>query len=117
MNDNVAMTRPVALLLISAMCASGQTPFRPPATPLMTPALPNDLDILSRPVTYLVWDVASSDGRPHAVSLYCDALAELAVNTPDQPLDWSRFKLNGADVLRAGSRQQPMLEKFGDNLR
>src|ERR1039457_1043919 len=83
----------------------------------LTPALPNDLDILSRPVTYLVWNVASTDGRTHAASLYCDALADLAIDTPDQPLDWSRLKLNGADVLRAGSRQQPILEKSGDNLR
>jgi hypothetical protein len=199
------MTRFAALLLLPVACAAGQTPFRPPATPLiahdpyfsiwsmsdtlngsptrhwtgtphtltsyvrvdgttyrlmgddpnrtredlkspplpqtelrllptrtiyrfagagvqvtltfLTPALPNDLEILSRPVTYLVWDVVSNDGRPHAVSLYCDASAELAVNTNDQVVDWSRFKLNGADVLRAGSRQQSMLEKFGDNLR
>ena len=83
----------------------------------LTPALPNDLDILSRPLTYLVWEAKSVDGKEHAVSIYFDASAELVVNTPDQPVAWSRFKLGGLSVLRMGSQQQPVLEKSGDNLR
>ena len=35
-----------------------------------TPALPNDLDVLARPVTYLTWDVKSVDGQADKVSLY-----------------------------------------------
>jgi hypothetical protein len=83
----------------------------------LTPALPEDLDVLSRPVTYVVWDVKSTDGREHAVSLYFDACAELAVNTSDQLVAWSRFQVGKLSVLRMGSQQQPMLEKDGDNLR
>ena len=41
----------------------------------------------------------------------------LAVNTADQPVEWSRFRLDGMDALRLGSQQQPVLEKDGDNLR
>src|SRR5437879_3384970 len=37
-----------------------------------TPALLDDLDVLARPVTYLTWDVRSTDGQPHDVSLYFD---------------------------------------------
>src|SRR5512141_782653 len=33
----------------------------------MTPSLPWDLDVLSRPVTYITWNVASADGMPHQV--------------------------------------------------
>jgi len=83
----------------------------------LTPALPHDLDILSRPLTYLVWEAKSVDGKEHAVSIYFDASAELVVNTPDQPVAWSRFKLGELSVLRMGSQQQPVLEKVGDNLR
>ncbi|MGH9665493.1 MAG: DUF4964 domain-containing protein, partial [Bryobacteraceae bacterium] len=36
----------------------------------VTPAFPDDLDILSRPATYIVWRVRSRDGRDHDVSLY-----------------------------------------------
>ena len=28
-----------------------------------TPAFPQDLDLLSRPVTYLTWNLASTDGK------------------------------------------------------
>src|SRR6266496_2781687 len=51
-----------------------------------TPALPDDLDVLSRPLTYLEWSAASTDGREHEVSIYFDAASDLAVNTPDQPV-------------------------------
>ena len=55
--------------------------------------LPHDLDVLSRPATYLTWDAVSTDGRPHDVALYFDASSELAVNTPDQPVTWGRLQL------------------------
>jgi uncharacterized damage-inducible protein DinB len=83
----------------------------------LTPALPHNLEVLSRPVTYVVWEASSTDGSEHDVSLYFEASAELVVNTPDQPVTWSRFKLGDLSVLRMGSEQQPVLEKSGDNLR
>ena len=83
----------------------------------MTPALPDDLDILSRPVTYLTWEARSTDGKPHAVTLYFDCSSLLAVNTPDQRVAWSRMRLPGMQALRAGSADQPVLAKSGDNLR
>ncbi len=83
----------------------------------LTPTLPADLDVMSRPVTYVEWEVASADGRDHEVAAYFDGSQELAVNTPDQPVAWSRFRVDGQDVLRMGTRQQPVLEKVGDDLR
>ncbi len=83
----------------------------------MTPALPDDLDILSRPVTYLNWDVRAVDGKTHGVTLYDDASAALAVNKPDQSVVWSRQKAGGLTALRIGSSQQPVLRKKGDDLR
>jgi hypothetical protein len=43
--------------------------------------------------------------------------AEISVNTRDEPVVWSRFQLNGDEVLRVGSRRQGMLEKSGADLR
>ena len=83
----------------------------------LTPALPNDLEVLSRPVTYVDWRVRSVDGRSHAVALYFDASYEFAVNLPDELVNWSRYRVAGADVLRLGSQRQDMLKKSGDNLR
>jgi hypothetical protein len=87
------------------------------ALTFLTPALPGDLDVLTRPVTYVVWEVSASDGREHDVALYLDASQELAVNTPDEPVAWSRFHVDGQSVLRIGTRRQPVLEKVGDDIR
>jgi hypothetical protein len=82
-----------------------------------TPALPHDLDVLSRPLTYLDWSAASTDGKDHEVAVYFDAGSELVVNTPDQPVLASRFQVDGQPILRMGSREQPVLGKRGDDLR
>ena len=82
-----------------------------------SPRLPHDLDVLSWPVTYLTWSVRSADGKSHVVELYFDASSDIAVNTPEQPVNWSRLQTKGLQVLRAGSREQPVLQKSGDNLR
>jgi len=83
----------------------------------MNPLLAYDLEILSRPVAYLTWDVNSVDGKSHAVSLYFDNSAEVAVNTSDQKVIWSRNNLDSLSVLRIGTSEQRMLEKSGDDLR
>src|SRR5215467_4592693 len=82
-----------------------------------TPALPQDLDVLSRPLTYLEWKASANDGKEHDVAVYFDAGSDLVVNTPDQPVTWARYQLNGQPLLRMGSREQPMLAKRGDDLR
>jgi hypothetical protein len=82
-----------------------------------SPRLPHDLEVLSWPVTYLTWSVRSVDGQNHAAQVYFDASSEIAVNTADQPVSWSRLQTNGLQVLRLGSREQPVLQKSGDNLR
>src|SRR5260370_40361610 len=49
-----------------------------------TPALTNNLDTLSRPLTYLTWELDSADGKPHKIELYFDATAEWRVDKPTQ---------------------------------
>jgi hypothetical protein len=83
----------------------------------LTPALPYDLDVLSRPLTYVEWRIASSDGGNHQVELYFDAASDLVVNTPGEAVVSSRYLLDGETVLRMGSREQPVLAKRGDDLR
>ncbi len=83
----------------------------------LTPALPKDLDVLSRPATYLVWRVRATDGRRHEASLYFDAAANLVVDNRTQKVQVSRFQMDGVPVLRMGSSDQQILAKSGDNLR
>jgi hypothetical protein len=82
-----------------------------------TSALPDDLDVLARPLTYLTWDVRSVDGREHDVSVYFSDSGELAVNEPSQRVVWSREGYGGLTILRIGSEDQPVLQKKGDDLR
>jgi hypothetical protein len=80
----------------------------------MTPALPHDLDVLSRPLTYLIWTVRSVDGAPHSVSIYDSVSGLLAVNEPDEKVDWEREKVGGLTALRIGTAQQLVLGSKGD---
>jgi len=82
-----------------------------------SPLLVNDLDVLGRSVTYVTFDAQATDGGTHKVALYLDCSPELAVNTADQKVIWSRYKIGNLAVLRLGSQEQPILAKSGDNLR
>ncbi len=82
-----------------------------------TPELPDDLSVLARPVTYLTWEVQSKDGRKHSVSVYFSASSELAVNTPDEKVVWSREKMGNLAALRIGTADQPILQMKGDGVR
>jgi len=83
----------------------------------MTPALPHDLNILTRPVTYLTWNVKSVDGVAHKVSLYDSTSSELAVNMPDQKVEWSRQAMGPLTALRAGTPKQAYFDVSGDDAR
>jgi hypothetical protein len=83
----------------------------------LSPLLPDSLDLFSRPLTYISWSVRSTDGKPHRVRVYFDHTAELCLNTADQDVSWSRVRLQGLDVMRMGSTQQPVLQKKGDDVR
>jgi len=83
----------------------------------VTPALPSDLDLLSRPVTYVAWDVGSADAKAHSIQLYLDVGAEVAVNTTDQVVQLEYPSVSGLAVARVGTVEQPVLARKGDDVR
>ena len=83
----------------------------------MTAALPEDLDILSRPVTYVTWAAQSADSAKHEVSVYFDARSELAVNEGEQPVTFENADTAGIKAWRVGSVEQPVLKRRGDDVR
>src|SRR5258706_2561875 len=87
------------------------------ALTFLTPALPSDLDVLSRPVTYVTFAVSSNDNAAHGVQIYFDATGEWVVDKTEQAVTWDRPTVEGLTVLRMGSKDQPVLAKKGDNLR
>jgi len=83
----------------------------------LTPAIASDLDLLSRPLTYLQWEVRSTDAASHAVQMEFDASAQIAVNTPDERVNVGRYEFGHVTALRAFAADQKMLAHAGDNLR
>ncbi len=82
-----------------------------------SPGLPDDLEVLSRPVTYVSWSARSLDGRGHAVSAYFSAGGELSVNSPDQKVAWGRQKAGDMTAMRIGTQEQNVLGRAGDDVR
>lgn len=83
----------------------------------ITPALPSDLDVLSRPLTYIELEARATDGRSHAVQLYFDAAYHLAVNTIEQRAEATRVRIRGLETMRVGATEPKVLARSGDNLR
>ena len=84
----------------------------------LTPAIPSDIEVLSRPVTYITYLVRSLDGRSHDIQFYSDASAELTVNDAgSQEVTWNRASQGNITALRMGSLDQPVLAKRGDDVR
>ena len=83
----------------------------------LTPVLPDDLDILSRPVTYLNWTVTAADGATHTVSIYDGTSAELTVNKPTEKVGWTRETMGDLTALRTGTAAQELLVVSGDSAR
>jgi hypothetical protein len=82
-----------------------------------TPAIMSDLDLLSRPVTYLTWSVQATDGAAHQVSVLLDVDPVIAVNDRSQQVVSFRNQTALLNVVSVGSRDQNILNRSGDNLR
>src|SRR5437588_12652466 len=75
----------------------------------MTPALPDDLDAMALPLSYLTWQVRSVDGKEHTVEIYDSTSSQLAVNDPKEAVVWARETAGNLTALRIGTADQPVL--------
>jgi glutaminase A-like protein/uncharacterized protein DUF5127/uncharacterized protein DUF4964 len=82
-----------------------------------TPAIMSDLDLLSRPVTYLTWSVRATDGATHPVSVLLDVDPVIAVDDRSEEVVTSRNQTSALNVLSIGSRDQRILNRSGDDVR
>jgi hypothetical protein len=83
----------------------------------VSPLLPDDLDLLSRPVNYINYEVVSNDGGKHDVQIYFEATPEWAVNELSQEVKVTTGKTGDINYAKAGTTEQPILQKKGDNVR
>lgn len=83
----------------------------------ISPLLPDNLDLLSRPVNYIDYQVSSNDGKEHDVQLYFEITPQWAVNEITQQVEVSRGEAGNIGYLKAGTTEQPILHKQGDDIR
>lgn len=79
----------------------------------LSPLLPDDLKLASRPVSYLSYEVESKDGKSHKIEFTLAANAEIAVNSPDQAITLYQTKKG----VSCGRGEQDILVKSGDHTR
>jgi len=83
----------------------------------MTPALPNDLEAMASPLSYINWTVRSVDGKSHAIAIYDSTSSQLVVNNTSEKVEWSRESAGNLTALRIGTQEQPILGSCGDDHR
>ena len=83
----------------------------------LSPLLLNDVALTERPVSYVNYSVKASDGKTHQVRINFTASSDLAVNTPGQTVTAWKQTEQGLSYLKAGTVEQPVLQKKGDDIR
>ena len=78
-----------------------------------TPLLPDDLKLLSRPVSYMSYTVKALDGKKHDISVYVDISGMLCTNTPDEKVFFGKED----DYVYLSSGTEKMLKVSGDDQR
>lgn len=82
-----------------------------------SPLLINDIDIMARPVSYVSFRLQSNDGAEHNAQLYFGASTGLATNVASQEVTATQYKSGDLTILKAGTVEQPILKKKGDDIR
>jgi hypothetical protein len=83
----------------------------------MTPSLPESIDLLSWPVTYMTYNAKTIDGKSHQVTIDFEASSNVSIDDSTQPIEWSTPKIDGLSTHAVGSKSQNILGRSGDDLR
>ena len=82
-----------------------------------SPLIITDINILSRPVTYISMKTKSKDGKKHLVQLLVGASSAIASDKGKEQMVVNGYTTPNLNVLKVGTVEQPILKKSGDNLR
>ena len=83
----------------------------------MSPFLLDNLNLVSRPVNYISYDVRSLDDKEHDIQIYIETAPNWALNIPAQANKAEGFEKDGLFFLKTGSLNQKILGKRGDDIR
>ena len=81
-----------------------------------SPLLPDDLELIGRPVSYVDIAVNSTDGLAHQVEAYLDYSANWAVGDAETEIAWGRHHAGAVEALFLGAASQQPLRRSGDEV-
>ena len=82
-----------------------------------TPALPDDLDVLSTPITLVDYAVKATDGKEHEVKLILNVSSALCYDgIVPPPMTGDVFTRDGLKMAYIGQKQQKILCHSGDHI-
>ena len=83
----------------------------------LAPLLMDNLDLVSRPVNYISYDITSLDGKGHDIQIYFEAAPNWALDIPLQSSRAEGYEKDNLVFLKTGSIEQTVLGKKGDDVR
>jgi len=81
----------------------------------LSPLIANDLDLLSRPVSFINVRVNKDDAKAHKIQLYFGVSTQITTNTANQTIN--AVSEGPLQFLKAGSNEQAILKRKGDDVR
>jgi hypothetical protein len=79
----------------------------------VSPMLVDDLDLLSRPATFLTISARALDAEAHRISVYVDMTGEWAVNLPHERVTYELREAHGVKAATFRSELQRILPEAG----
>jgi hypothetical protein len=83
----------------------------------MSPLIASDLDLLSRPLTYISFRTTSLDNKEHQAEILFNVSGDITRNDKSQAIEIKKIEKNGNSYLQTGTISQEILGKQGDDLR
>jgi hypothetical protein len=82
-----------------------------------SPLLLDDLELVSRPVSYISYQLRSKNNQTHDVQIYFESTPQWAVHNISQAVTYEDIANDRLKFLKTGTVEQPILEKKGDDIR
>ena len=83
----------------------------------LSPLLMDDLNLYSRPISFITFKVRPTDSKQHDVKLFFNASVDISRNNTCEAVSQRVFKQDGIIFEKSGTVEQPVLKKKGDDLR
>lgn len=75
----------------------------------------NEIALIYRPVTYILFQATPIDGQNHHIQIYFDTTGEISVNTVGEEIVWNRVEnYDNLEIMRMGTSTQNVLGNSGD---